>query len=274
MEVNIAVICDYLFLCNQLRSIDTTPKPMANSSSARRDIRKNLRTLERSGMAIQAKIAQENNNLKRAMAKNDKKGIRKKKKKSRVPGSNLRREKKIELFFPTSLTKITGALQCLKRKKIYDEQLLQLSNSQFQLESQIFAIESANTNLSVLQAMRMGASTVDSVMDQIEEQLDMAREISSALGQPATKFDEDDLEAELAELETESLDSLSLPRLSLAAAPSSSSPSASSSSSSSSSSSLSEDEELAALAESLGMGSPPSISSIYSSPASVSPSKR
>ncbi len=186
----------------------------------------------------------------------------------------------IGIFFsPKFNNLITGALQCLKRKKAYSEQLSKLTKAQLQLESQMFTIESANTNLSVLQAMRMGASVlksppIDSVMDQIEEQMDMAKEINSVLGQSATNFDDDDLEAELEELEVESLASCvwspDVPPKAATSSPSSS---------------FSEDEELAALAESLGMSSPSSstssssstrsssTSSTYSS-ASLSPPKR
>ncbi len=56
-------------------------------------------------------------------------------------------------------------------------------------------------------ALLRSIDTVDNTMDQIREQMDIATEISDAIAQPlGDPIDEDELEAELAELEAENLD--------------------------------------------------------------------
>jgi charged multivesicular body protein 4 len=107
----------------------------------------------------------------------------------------------------------------LKRKKAYEAQVQKLSGARMTIESQLMAIEGATVNLETINAMREGAAalqgihgsmsidTVDNTMDQIREQMDIATEISDAIAQPlGDPIDEDELEAELAELEAENLD--------------------------------------------------------------------
>merc|ERR1712226_337456 len=86
------------------------------------------------------------------------------------------------------------------------------------LEQQREALEGANTNTAVLQTMNdaakamkkahadMNVDEVHDMMDDIAEQQDVAKEISEAISNPVAfgqEFDEDDLEAELEELEKE-----------------------------------------------------------------------
>ncbi|KAG7154286.1 charged multivesicular body protein 4c-like [Homarus americanus] len=113
------------------------------------------------------------------------------------------------------------ALQALKRKKRYDKQLQQIDGTLSTIEMQREALESANTNTNVLQTMgeaakalksahqHMNVDEVHDMMDDIAEQQDVAREISEAISNPVAfgdDVDEDDLLAELEELEQADLD--------------------------------------------------------------------
>lgn len=113
-----------------------------------------------------------------------------------------------------------GAMMALKRKKMYEDQLTKMYNTRVTIENQKMALENANFNKELMNAMAQGAQAlqsvnndmsidkVDETMDNIQEQMDLANEISDAIQQPVgVGFDDDDeLEAELAELEAEDLD--------------------------------------------------------------------
>eukprot|EP00984_Skeletonema_dohrnii_P036755 scaffold38088_cov89-Skeletonema_dohrnii-CCMP3373.AAC.1 len=85
------------------------------------------------------------------------------------------------------------------------------------LETQVMNLESAAQNAETMKAMKTGTSQmkkirqetdidqVDDLMDEIKEEMEMADEISMALAQPVDPLmtDEDDLLAELEELEAE-----------------------------------------------------------------------
>jgi len=111
-----------------------------------------------------------------------------------------------------------AALQAIKRKKRFEKQLGQIDGTLTTLEQQREALEGANTNTAVLQTMseaakslkkahdNMNVDEVHDMMDDIAEQQDVAKEISEAISNPVAfgqEFDEDDLEAELEELEKE-----------------------------------------------------------------------
>ncbi|XP_019629356.1 PREDICTED: charged multivesicular body protein 4c-like isoform X2 [Branchiostoma belcheri] len=113
------------------------------------------------------------------------------------------------------------ALQALKRKKRYEKQLTQIDGTLSTIEFQREALENANTNTEVLKTMGYAAKalkaahqhldidTVDDLMADIQEQQDLAQEISDAISKPVgfgEDVDEDDLLAELEELEQEDLD--------------------------------------------------------------------
>jgi len=113
------------------------------------------------------------------------------------------------------------ALGALKRKKRYEKQLQQIDGTLSTIEMQREALESANTNTNVLQTMGdaakalksahrdMDVDKVHDMMDDIAEQQDVAKEISDAISNPVAfgqDVDEDDLLAELEELEQEELD--------------------------------------------------------------------
>merc|ERR1711981_846659 len=110
------------------------------------------------------------------------------------------------------------ALGALKRKKRYEKQLQQIDGTLTTIEQQREALEGANTNTAVLQTMSQAAKAMKSahsdmnvdevhdMMDDIAEQQDVAKEISEAISNPVAfgqDFDEDELEAELNDLEEE-----------------------------------------------------------------------
>lgn len=114
-----------------------------------------------------------------------------------------------------------AALQALKRKKRYEKQLAQIDGTLSTIEFQREALENANTNTEVLKNMGLAAKAmkaahdnmdidkVDELMQDIAEQQELADEISTAISKPVgfgEDFDEDELMAELEELEQEELD--------------------------------------------------------------------
>ncbi|KAJ1972611.1 ESCRT-III subunit protein snf7 [Dimargaris xerosporica] len=114
------------------------------------------------------------------------------------------------------------ALAALKRKKRLEGQIEKVAGARMTLEEQMSAIESANINLETMNAMRTGSEAmksihkdlnidkVDATMDDIRDQMDIANEVSEAISQPnlfGTEVDEDELNAELEQLEQEELDS-------------------------------------------------------------------
>uniref|UniRef100_A0A4W3GVE2 Charged multivesicular body protein 4b-like n=1 Tax=Callorhinchus milii TaxID=7868 RepID=A0A4W3GVE2_CALMI len=114
-----------------------------------------------------------------------------------------------------------AALQALKRKKRYEQQLSQIDGTLSTLEFQREALENATTNTEVLKTMseaakamksahqNMDIDKVDELMSDITEQQDLAQEISDAISRPVgfgDDVDEDDLMAELEEMEQEDLE--------------------------------------------------------------------
>ncbi|XP_059160746.1 charged multivesicular body protein 4c-like [Physella acuta] len=113
------------------------------------------------------------------------------------------------------------ALQALKRKKRYEKQLQQIDGTLSTIEFQREALENASTNTEVLNVMGVAAKAlkgahnnldvdkVHDLMDDVAEQQDVANEISEAISHPVgfgQDLDDDDLLAELEELEQEELD--------------------------------------------------------------------
>merc|ERR1719337_206742 len=114
-----------------------------------------------------------------------------------------------------------AALQCLKKKKLYEQQVENLQNHQLKLEEQVITLEGSKTTAETFTALKSGAGAmkqlhrdtnideVDKVMDDINEQSEKMRQVQEALGQPvgySADLDEDELDAELAELEAEDLE--------------------------------------------------------------------
>jgi len=113
----------------------------------------------------------------------------------------------------------------LKRKKMYEQQREHTRGARFNLETQMLAIENANVNMETLKAMKAGSSTmktmhgelnvdrVDATMDDIREQMDLANEINAAISTPLGMdlgMDEDELDAELEQLEQSEFDAAML----------------------------------------------------------------
>uniref|UniRef100_A0A8I3WAT3 Charged multivesicular body protein 4B n=1 Tax=Callithrix jacchus TaxID=9483 RepID=A0A8I3WAT3_CALJA len=122
---------------------------------------------------------------------------------------------------PTPGVQGPAALQALKRKKRYEKQLAQIDGTLSTIEFQREALENANTNTEVLKNMgyaakamkaahdNMDIDKVDELMQDIADQQELAEEISTAISKPVgfgEEFDEDELMAELEELEQEELD--------------------------------------------------------------------
>ncbi|XP_074534737.1 charged multivesicular body protein 4b [Halichoeres trimaculatus] len=134
-------------------------------------------------------------------------------------------EKKIDQELMTAKKNGTknkrAALQALKRKKRFEKQLAQIDGTLSTIEFQREALENANTNTEVLKNMgyaakamkaaheNMDIDKVDDLMADITEQQEVAQEISDVISRPVgfgEEFDEDELMAELEELEQEELD--------------------------------------------------------------------
>jgi len=112
------------------------------------------------------------------------------------------------------------ALNALKRKKRLEKQLQQIDGTLSTIEFQREALENANTNTEVLKTMGYAAKALKSahqidvddvhdMMDDISEQTELANEISDAISNSVgfgNDVDEDELFAELEELEQEELD--------------------------------------------------------------------
>ncbi|XP_026447541.1 vacuolar protein sorting-associated protein 32 homolog 1-like [Papaver somniferum] len=107
-----------------------------------------------------------------------------------------------------------AAITCLKRKKMLEQQVEQLGNFQLRIHDQMILIEGAKATTDTVDALRTGAAAmkamqkatniddVDKTMDEINEQTQNMKEIQNALANPiGYDFDEDELEAELEELE-------------------------------------------------------------------------
>ncbi|XP_073151589.1 vacuolar protein sorting-associated protein 32 homolog 2-like [Henckelia pumila] len=118
-----------------------------------------------------------------------------------------------------------AAIQCLKRKKLYEEQMGQLANFQLRIHDQMIMLEGAKATTDTVDALRSGAAAmkamhkatniddVDKTMDEINEQTENMKLIQEALATPvgaAADFDEDELEAELEELESAELEEMLL----------------------------------------------------------------
>jgi len=115
-----------------------------------------------------------------------------------------------------------GALMALKRKKAYESQIDKIAGARLTIEQQVMAIEDAHINTEAFSAMRAGAGAlrnihgslniddVDNVMEDIHDQMDLAKEITDAISTPVgfgQEFDDDELAKELDDLEQENIDS-------------------------------------------------------------------
>ena len=109
----------------------------------------------------------------------------------------------------------------MKRKKLYEAEADKIQNVKMTLETQVINLESAAQNAETFKAMEAGTKTmkkirtevgiekVDEMMDEIKEEMELANEINDAIAQPVDPLltDEDELLAELNELEAADLES-------------------------------------------------------------------
>ncbi|KAJ2450394.1 ESCRT-III subunit protein snf7 [Coemansia sp. RSA 2336] len=167
------------------------------------------------------------------------------------------------------------AMAALKRKKTLETQMENISNQILAVDTQIMTIESSNLNAEAFKAMQQASlamkkihqgvsiDKVDQVTDDINEQMSVSKEISEAMtsGFGMIDMDEDELNAELEELEQLELDEQLLGAertpVSLPQVPVSSVPQTSKAMSSPPNKAVSQqdedDEELKQLRESMGM---------------------
>lgn len=112
-----------------------------------------------------------------------------------------------------------GALICMKRKKAYEEQRTRIGNQRLNIEAMILKLEGAATDMDMLHAQTTGAAAlrnvygkntpekIDRQMDAVRDAIESASEISDAIAQPLgglmSDMDDDELLAELAEIENE-----------------------------------------------------------------------
>ncbi|KAD4384840.1 hypothetical protein E3N88_25008 [Mikania micrantha] len=98
-----------------------------------------------------------------------------------------------------------AAIQCLKRKRLYEQQIEQLGNFQLRIHDQMIMLEGAKATTETVDALRTGANAmkamqkavniddVDKTMDEINEQTENMKQIQEALSAPigaAADFDE------------------------------------------------------------------------------------
>jgi len=109
-----------------------------------------------------------------------------------------------------------AALFHLKRKKFYEKEVEKLYGKKSNIEVQILTLEAAKSNTDVLAAMRHGADAlkrtvkesdidkVADVMEDINESMAVADELSEAMAQPiGPVMDDDELNKELEAMESE-----------------------------------------------------------------------
>jgi hypothetical protein len=113
------------------------------------------------------------------------------------------------------------AMQCLKRKKMYEQQLATLGVSKMKIEAQKMTLESSKFNTEILDAQKGfsmamkeqvkkvgGVEKVEELMDEVEDGMTDAREIEEAMGRPLDLPGIDDDDELLAELERMTEDDL------------------------------------------------------------------
>eukprot|EP00245_Coleochaete_scutata_P004887 TRINITY_DN17952_c0_g1_i1.p1 TRINITY_DN17952_c0_g1~~TRINITY_DN17952_c0_g1_i1.p1 ORF type:complete len:214 (-),score=64.01 TRINITY_DN17952_c0_g1_i1:97-738(-) len=109
-----------------------------------------------------------------------------------------------------------GAIQCLKRKKMYEVQIETIVNFQMRIQDQMIQLESAKVTAETVKALEQAAKAIqgtlhemnidnlDLTLEQISEANDEIKMIQERLGEPiGDEIDEDELEEELNNLEAD-----------------------------------------------------------------------
>jgi charged multivesicular body protein 4 len=113
-----------------------------------------------------------------------------------------------------------AAKNALRRKKVHEKNLEQTTAQIMQLEQQIYSIEAANINHETLAAMKQAGAAMKQIhggmkledVDKTMEELQDQHALSAEIGSVITSFpigeqpDEDELDAELGDLEQEVMD--------------------------------------------------------------------
>ncbi|CAH1400579.1 unnamed protein product [Nezara viridula] len=112
------------------------------------------------------------------------------------------------------------AIQALRRKKKFEQQLKQVDGTLATMELQKDTLEAARTNTVVCETLKLASDamksttknidmdTLHEIMDELNEQQEVAKEIADVVSRPifVGGDDDDELELELEELEQEELD--------------------------------------------------------------------
>ncbi len=121
----------------------------------------------------------------------------------------------------TKLKKKPQALQCLKKKKLLENEIANLDNMIMRVNEQRMMLEGQRTTTEVVSSMHTAAlaakdnmkamkiENVDKVLDEINETTDQMRQLNEVFANPlglGTDLDEDELMGELEELEASELD--------------------------------------------------------------------
>lgn len=118
----------------------------------------------------------------------------------------------------TKQQKKPQALQCLKKKKLLEQEVLNLDNMIMRVIEQRSMLESQSTTVQVVSTMHaaagqakknlaaMNIDNIDKVMDEINETREQMQQINEAMGQSAVDLDEDELLGELEEMEATEMD--------------------------------------------------------------------
>ncbi|KXZ44906.1 hypothetical protein GPECTOR_61g859 [Gonium pectorale] len=121
----------------------------------------------------------------------------------------------------TRLKKKAQALQCLKKKKLLENEISNLDNMIMRVSEQRMMLEGQRTTTEVVSSMHTAAlaakdnmkamkiENVDKVVDEINETTDQMRQLNEVFANPlglGTDLDEDELMGELEELEASELD--------------------------------------------------------------------
>lgn len=117
---------------------------------------------------------------------------------------------------PNNATVRKRAADCLKRKRMYEQQRDQFASQQFNIDQTAFAIETVKNTQESVSAMKVAAKTlkketkklsiseIEDMQDEMEDMLEDVGEINEILGRTygcPEGVEEDDLDAELAMME-------------------------------------------------------------------------
>lgn len=130
----------------------------------------------------------------------------------------MRRYKEALKKAPNNATIKKRAMDCLKRKRMYESQRDQFANQQFNIDQTSFAIDTVKNTQESVSAMKIAAKTlkketkklslseIEDMQDDMEDMLEDVGEINELLGRAygcPDGIEEEDLDAELACLEDE-----------------------------------------------------------------------